>query len=302
MGPTPFDLELIHAGIDKVIKVQAEKGHIQTGRIAPEMDSNGQGYWVTQRNASFKNANVYGRGQTIEPSRKEKLDTYQWDPLLWALAWDFQIYDKDEDFYKELPQNIADAAISMLRTRDIEECGLFNNGFSASYVYVDGVALFSTAHTGATGVAATQANRPTTGSSLDAESLEALYTLWMNQTDFNGELKYNTGSLEVWSGPLLAPQLWRIINTEFQAGTPDNDKSYVHRLMKAMMAHQLTSSTAYYAKTTDETQHNLRTIIFSPYQVTQLPTDGALQDRTVVWERRRVTVGDWHGTVADPGA
>jgi len=300
MGVSPYDLDLIHTGIDLVMKVQADQGKIVLGRIAPK-ESTREGYKRVQRTTGFRNAQVYDRGAPIESSRKENLDLKDYYPLLWALGWDVYDYDSDEDVYKIIPQNVTDAALSMMRTQDIEECGLFNNGFDTNFNIVDGQPLFSTAHTGATGVA-TQSNRPASGNSLDAEAVEAMWALLRGQTDFNGEKLYMTGSFEAWTGSTLAPLMWRIIETEFQAGTPDNDKSYVHTNFRAMESPQLSSTTAHYYKTADDTLHKLRMIEFSPYTVKNLPMKDDLSEKTVVYHRRRAVAEDWHYTAADPGA
>lgn len=297
---TPFDLDLIKAGIDEVIKVQAEKGDIRLGRLAPTIDHK-EGYYTAQRITGFKDARIYSRGESIEPDRKEMVSRKDYLPYLFAKSWITYQYDKDEDVYNEMASNIADAAIAMLRRKDKEEMNLLNNGFDTNFTGPDGLPLFSTAHTGAAGVAV-RANRAAAGSSLDVALLEAMLSGYNDQKDFNGESLYTNGNVNVWTGNTLWPLLWRICEAEYQATTPDNDPNFIGTRVKPMLGHQLSSTSAVYMVAANPDDHFLRTIQFSPYQV-GLPVEGhALDTKHTVFERYRSIFESFEYTYGDPGA
>jgi hypothetical protein len=296
---SPFDQELIKSGIDEVKKVQAERGKIRVGRLAPTINHR-EGYYAIQRNTGFRDARSYSRGEPIEQDVKTKLELQHIYPLIFAKSWTTYLYDPHEDVYNEMADNIADAGLAMIRRKDKEEMNLLNNGFSSSYLIVDGQPLFSTAHTGATGVTG-QANRPTTGSSLDVTSVEEMLTRLMGQEDFNGESMYFDTDINIWVGVTLWPLLWRIVEAEMQAGGADNDPNYVGTRVRAMMSHQISSTAAFYGVAADSSQHHLRMIQFSPYNVFTREAGHALDVDHYVWERYRAVAEDWHGTDANPG-
>lgn len=297
---TPFDVGLVKAGIDEIKVLQATKGNIRLGRLAPEVNHR-EGYYAVQRNTGFKDARVYSRGEGIEPDTKEKLELQHYYPYLFAKAWRTYAYDKDEDVYDMMADNMADAALAMARRHDKEEMNLLNNGQDTNYPIVDGLPLFSTAHTGAAGVAV-RANRPAAGSSVDVNVIEAMLAAYNAGLDFNGESLYTTGDVNIWTGNTLWPLLWRICEAEFQAGGADNDPNYIGTRVRPMLGHQLTTTTALYLVSANEDDHSLRTIQFSPYGVDIRQTGNALDTLYTVWERYRAIAETFEYTYCEPGA
>lgn len=297
---TPFDLEMIHSGIDEVMKIQTDKGKIRLFEIAPQIDSS-EGFRTVQRISGFRDPRNYGRGESIETDRKQKLDRTDYYPLLFAKRWQTYDYDRDEDVYKEMASNMADVAIAMLRRKDKEEKNLLNNGFDATnFPIVDGASLFSTSHTGVTGVAS-QANRPASGSGLDPISVEAMITRMMSQTDFNGEQLYWDGKLNIWTGNTLFPLLYRIVEAEYQATTPDNDPNFVNTYVTARRGVQISSTAAFYGIVSDSQNHKLRCIQFSPFRTLKREQGTALETDYFAYERYRFIPETWQGVDANPG-
>lgn len=295
---TPMDVELIKSGIDTVLKIQTEKGKIVNGRIAPQIDHR-EGYYTVQVNSGFKDARIYGPGESIEPDRKEKIHRQDYYPFIFAKAWITYEWSSDEDVYNQMASNVNDAALAMLRRRNKEEMNLLNNGFDTNFAGPDGQPLFSTAHTGATGVAV-RSNRSASGSSLDVGLLETMLAAYAGGLDVNGESLFISGDVDVWTGTPLHPLLYRLVNAELQPGGPDNDPNYVGTKVRAQCGHQISGS-GVYMLSSDSDDHKLRTIQFSPYQMGNPKQGDALDIKHTVFERYRAIFETFEYTYADPG-
>lgn len=296
---TPAELDLIKAGIDKVIKVQTKNGRLMAHDIAPVINHR-EGYYRVKVITGFGDAGVYGRGAPVASDRKQALYDTEMYPLRFAKAWEHDTYDEDEDVYNEMADNAADIAKAMRRRKNKEASNLFGNGFDSAYPIYDGQVLFSTAHPGITGV--TGSNRPAAGNAMGVLAMENVIGNYFGQNDPRGESMEFEGNLECWVGNTLFPLTTRIVDSLGVAQSADNDPNFVGRYITVKRGDKLTSSTAHYYKAKDQDEHGLRCIVFSPYRI-----DSQEEARTgvtvhVVSERYRMVVMQWQGTYGDPGA
>lgn len=289
------------AGIDAVLKIQTKNGRLTFQTIAPTIDTK-EGYYKAVVTSGYKDAGVYARGAPVPSDRKVRLFENDYYPKVFAKAWDYDIYTKDEDVYNQMGTNVGDIAIAMRRRKNKEAANLFNNGFDASgasNIY-DGQPLFSTAHPGVGG-GFLGSNRPAVGNSLSPYSVEAAVGNFFGQFDVNGESMEFEGNLELHVGNLLYMLASRIINATQIAGSNDNDPNVVKQYITLHRNDKITSATAHYYKSQTEDEHGLRTIQFSPYRITSENEARTQLTVNVVSERYRCVVLKWQGTYGDPG-
>lgn len=296
---TPYELDLIKSGIDAVIKIQTKNGRLMAFDIAPAVNSK-EGYYKAKVITGFGDASAYGRGVAVPSDRKQTLYETDFYPLRFAKAWEYDIHSKDEDVYNEMASNAADIATAMRRRKNKEATNLFNNGFSASFTIYDGQPLFSTAHPGSQGVVGS--NTPASGNALGVISVENVIGNYFGQTDPRGESMEFEGNLQQWVGNTLLLLATRIAEASQLAQSNDNDPNVVKRFIDVHRGDKITSTTAHFYKAANEDEHGLRTIVFSPYRVTQGTEARSEVVVNVVSERYRAVVLKWNGTYGDPGA
>lgn len=296
---TPYELDMIKSGIDAVIKIQTKTGRLMAFDIAPAINSK-EGYYKAKVITGFGDAVAYGRGVAVQSDRKQVLYETDFYPLRFAKAWEYDIHSKDEDVYSEMASNAADIATAMRRRKNKEASNLLNNGFSGTYPIYDGQPLFSTAHPGVAGV--TGSNTPASGTALGVIAVEAVVGNYFGQTDPRGESMEFEGNLQQWVGNTLYLLATRIAEASQLAQSNENDPNVVKRFIDVRRGDKLTSATAHYYKAQNEDEHGLRTIVFSPYRVTQGTEARSETIVNVVSERYRSVVLKWNGTYGDPGA
>jgi hypothetical protein len=127
----------------------------------------------------------------------------------------------EDNLYDSLSARYTKAlARAMAYTKQIKAAAVLNNGFSASYVGGDGVALFSNAHPLVGG--GTNSNIPPTPADLNETSLEAAVIQIAAWTDERG-LLIAAKPIKLVIPPALQFVATRLLETELRVGTADND-------------------------------------------------------------------------------
>jgi hypothetical protein len=127
----------------------------------------------------------------------------------------------EDNLYDSLSARYTKAlARAMAYTKQIKAAAVLNNGFSASYVGGDGVALFSNAHPLVGG--GTNSNIPSTPADLNETSLEAAVIQIAAWTDERG-LLIAAKPIKLVIPPALQFVATRLLETELRVGTADND-------------------------------------------------------------------------------
>ena len=140
-----------------------------------------------------------------------------------TIALGFSITEEavEDNLYDSLSARYTKAlARAMAYTKQVKAASVVNNGFSASYVGGDGVALFSTAHPLTNG--GTNSNRPATGADLNETSLEAAVIQIAAWTDERG-LLIAAKPRKLIIPPALMFVATRLLETSLRVGTTDND-------------------------------------------------------------------------------
>jgi len=127
----------------------------------------------------------------------------------------------EDNLYDSLSARYTKAlARAMSYTKQVKAAAVLNNGFSASYVGGDGVALFSNAHPLVGG--GTNSNIPGTPADLNETSLEAAVIQIAAWTDERG-LLIAAKPIKLVIPPALQFVATRLLETELRVGTADND-------------------------------------------------------------------------------
>ena len=297
---TTADLDLVKAGTDAILKVQTKNGRLTFETIAPTIEHR-EGYYKAVVTSGYKDAGVYARGASIPSDHKARLFETDYYPKMFAKAWDFDIWAKDEDVYDQMGSNVADIAIAMRRRKNKEAANIFNFGFSSGTLIYDGQPLFSTAHPGVGG-GFVGSNTPATGNSFGPYAVEAAIGNFFGQLDVNGESMEFEGNLELHVGNLLYLLASRVVKATQIAGSNDNDPNVLQQYIELRRNDKITSSTAHFYKSQNADEHGLRTLQFSPYRITSETEARTQLVVNVVSERYRMVVLKWQGTYGDPGA
>lgn len=159
---------------------------------------------------------------------------------------------KDNLYKDRFPQQAKALKNSMMQTKEVLGASVLNNGFSASFLGGDGVALFSTAHPTDGG---NVANTPTVQADLNETSLQDAIVAIQRFKDVAG--------LRVMVQPqkliVPAPLQWtanRLLNSQFRTGTANNDISALYNadsVPQGFRVNQfLTDDSAWFLKTNAE--------------------------------------------------
>lgn len=133
---------------------------------------------------------------------------------------------KDNLYESQFPLQAQSLRNSMMQTKEINGASVINNGFSASFVGGDGVALFSTAHPID---GSTFANTPTVQTDLNETSLQEAITAISLFRDQAG-LICMTKPTKLIVPSALQWQANRILNSQFRTGTANNDISAIYNV------------------------------------------------------------------------
>lgn len=135
--------------------------------------------------SGFGVASVKAEGAAVGYDTASEVYTARY--LFETIALAFAITEEAEEdgLYGSLGRKLSRAqARSMKQTKAIKCANILNNGFSASFLGGDGVALFSTAHPGFGG--ASRSNKLATPSDFSETSLEDLCIQISNAEDYRG--------------------------------------------------------------------------------------------------------------------
>lgn len=180
--------------------------------------------------------------------------TYQADTYELAFKASKEALDDEQE---EVVSDAARALGSSLNfAYEVDHANIFNNGFSASFLGPDGVALFSTAHPLVGG--GTNGNRPTTDGDLSVAQLRtALNDIAQTTDDAGKKVHWRARVLLVpYNAKWLAMEL---IGSELRADTADNAlNAFKDDGLKVVAWPYLTDFNAFYMLA-EPTKHNVRT-------------------------------------------
>ena len=171
--------------------------------------------------SGFSAAPVKNEGSAIAYDNAQEAFTARYNHETIALGFSLTEEAIEDNLYDSLSARYTKAlARAMAYTKQVKAAAVLNNGFSASYVGGDGVALFSTAHPLVSG--GTNSNTQSTMADLNETSLEAAVIQIAQWTDERG-LLIAAKAKKLVVPPQLQFVATRLLETQLRVGTTDND-------------------------------------------------------------------------------
>ena len=171
--------------------------------------------------SGFSAAPVKNEGSAIAYDNAQEAWTTRYKHETIALGFSITEEAIEDNLYDSLSARYTKGlARAMAYTKQVKAAATLNNGFSASYVGGDGVALFSTAHPLVSG--GTNSNRPSTAADLNETSLENAVIQIAAWTDERG-LLIAAKPKKLIVPPALQFVATRLLETNLRVGTTDND-------------------------------------------------------------------------------
>ena len=171
--------------------------------------------------SGFSAAPVKNEGSAIAYDNAQEAWTARYNHETIALGFSLTEEAIEDNLYDSLSARYTKGlARAMAYTKQVKAAAIINNGFSASYVGGDGVALFSTSHPLTGG--GSNSNRPTTAADLNETSLENAVIQIAAWTDERG-LLIAAKPKKLIVPPALQFVATRLLETSLRVGTTDND-------------------------------------------------------------------------------
>ena len=171
--------------------------------------------------SGFSAAPVKNEGSAIAYDNGQEAWTARYSHETIALGFSLTEEAIEDNLYDSLSARYTKAlARAMAYTKQVKSAATLNNGFSASYVGGDGVALFSASHPLVGG--GVNSNIPGTPADLNETSLEAAVIQIAAWTDERG-LLIAAKPIKLVIPPALQFVATRLLETELRVGTADND-------------------------------------------------------------------------------
>lgn len=173
--------------------------------------------------AGFRSAPTKAEGAGVEYDSASEAWTARYTHETIALAFSITEEAQDDNLYGNIGEKYSKAlARSMVNAKEVKGAGIFNNGFSGSYVGGDGVSLFSTAHPLVGG--GVLSNKLATPADLSETALEDAINQIGTYTDERG-IPVMTEARKLIVPVQLQFEASRILNSPYRTGTTDNDIS-----------------------------------------------------------------------------
>ena len=144
----------------------------------------------------------------------------------YALGWRASMEMMQDDQHGIMSKMSADLADSTRDHRERLAWALINGGFGTTFTGLQGDQLFESTHVSIRDSAISQSNILSPAVALGVTGLEALMTLAKTTRSEEGRYINQQQSI-LCIHPDLAHQAYQLLNTEFEVGTSNNDKSTV---------------------------------------------------------------------------
>jgi hypothetical protein len=186
-----------------------------------ETESSERSFEEETKLSGFSAAPVKNEGSAIAYDNAQEAFTARYNHETIALGFSLTEEAVEDNLYASLSSRYTKAlARAMAYTKQTKAASVLNNGFSASYLGGDGVALFSASHPLVSG--GVNSNIPSTAADLNETSLEAAVIQIAGWSDERG-LLIAAKPKKLIIPPALMFVATRLLETEQRVGTADND-------------------------------------------------------------------------------
>ena len=190
-----------------------------------ETESSERSFEEETKLSGFSAAPVKSEGAAIAYDNAQEAWTTRYSHETIALGFSITEEAIEDNLYDSLSARYTKSlARGMAYTKQVKGASVLNNGFSASYLGGDGVALFSTSHPTVNG--GVNANTPSTQVDLNETSLEAAVIQIAAWTDERG-LLIAAKPRKLVVPPALMFVATRLLETNLRVGTNNNDVSAI---------------------------------------------------------------------------
>lgn len=288
---------LARVGLKDVIDLESKKRTNQWSVIADKISTKQQ-FERFDQIGDFSYATIAAEMGGVTYDTLDRGFTADFYPLMRAIGFRISIQASYTDLYNKIKNPGPKLARAMDATMELEVANLLNNGFSSSYLGIDGVALFSTAHPLAT---TTTGNKPASSEyTLSSTSLEIALQERRRQKTHRGKPYPQTGNVKLVVPPELEMVADRIVSSVKLAQTADNDPNVAGRRTTVYVNDYLTSTTAWFLLPKEDNPLFLLTRI--PRDVVTKFDEDTLSYKFVTYEEYIRGWFDWRGTWATSGA
>lgn len=194
-----------------------------------EVEASDQAFEVDGVMIGMSTMQKKGEGQALKFDTSRQFYTPRYTHDTWALGFQISMeMMQDGKAMKEARRFTKMLAKAEAETRNILAANIINNGAVSGNLQDggDGVVLFSASHP--QGQGPVQSNVITTNAALSEASLEALNTQIKLALDLRG-LRANIKPRALVINTALAPQAYRILNSDKRVGTTNNDPNYLRQ-------------------------------------------------------------------------
>lgn len=197
--------------------------------------------------SGFGLARIKGEGAPIEFDTERQGYIQRYTHVEYALGFVITRNMVEDDQYDIVGERRARGlAFSMRQTKENIAANVYNRAFNSSYTFSDGVELLSTAHPNVAG--GTWANELSTSADLSEASLEQACIDIMKYTNDRG-LRINVRPTKLIIPVDLWPEAEKLLETQYEVGTPNNTKSVIYKKFPMVMNHYLTDTDAWFLRT-----------------------------------------------------
>jgi len=196
--------------------------------------------------SGFGLATLKGEGTAISYDSESQKFTKRYSHTTWGLGYAVTEEELEDGQYEKVSrQRSRRLAFSMRTTKEIVAANVLNRAQTAGYTGGDGVVLLATTHTSTNG---TWSNRLATAADLSEASLEDL-TIQISQAvnDRGLQIAIRPKKLIVAPGNMFEAK--RILKSELQSGTANNDINAIRGMFDFVVNHYLDDPDAWFLLT-----------------------------------------------------
>ena len=289
-----------HLGIDRLFKVESEKYTDYSERIVGNVIKTKQSYFKMKSLAGFSVAEDFAEGAAAPIDDYQALFVKNWYPERIGKMIEFSDDVAWTDQYRIIVGLQPAIAKSFMLKQNMIAASLLNLGFTSTTMgMVAGETLYSTSHSN-NGYALS--NTPSTNLAFGPLAIEQMKSQMRNQVSARGDIMPNDGAISVQVPVALDGRAWAIANSSHIVGSNNNDSNYARWRVTYDTIPFLTSSTAWFARYTDNDDQGLFLIHFKPYSIEKLSKDERLFNRYVASQKLVAGWRDAHGTFGTAGA
>lgn len=266
-----------------------------------DMERSSKNYEEDTEVTGFGLAPVKTEGASTSYDSESQSWTKRYVHTAYSLGYIVTREELDDNLYEVVSRRrIRALAFSMRQTKEIVAANVYNRAFNSSYTGGDGKELLATDHPTLDG---TQSNELATAADLSEASLEDLAIQIMNAKNSRG-LRISVMPRCLIVPPALAFEATRILNSQLQSGTANNDINALRSMGTfpegIKVNHYLTDTDAFFIRTNvPDSMRGFDRIRVEFTQDNDFDTDNA---KAKAYERYSFGWSDWRGLFGSPGA